>query len=139
MINGEIYNKGDIGGELGSIYLGEDKTLEILASGKTVREKSRTIFGRELNVSELIKMKENKARKIIEETSDALALGIGSLINVFNPEIVVLAGGMREAGEEFLNIIRKKSVNYIRLPSKYEIVWSKLEEPGILGAGLIVD
>jgi len=68
-----------------------------------------------------------------------LAKGIGSLINVFNPEIVVLAGGMREAGEVLLDLVRNKVKKYIFLPGKYGVVWSKLQEPGILGAALLVE
>jgi len=139
VIDGKLYNKGDIGGELGSIYISENNTFEELASIKYIRKISLEKFGREINFTDLMKIKDREAKEIIDDVSSALARGIGSLINVFNPEIVVLAGGMRESGEEFLNVVRKKSEQYIFLPKKYDIVWSKLEEPGLLGAGLLID
>ncbi|MDO8508291.1 MAG: ROK family protein [Nanoarchaeota archaeon] len=138
IIDGKLYNKNNLGGELGNIYLEKDRTFESLAGIKLVKRRSFESYGEEMNISELMKMNDKKAREIIEDVSDALAGGIGSLINIFNPEIVVLAGGMREAGEDFLNIVRGKVGNYIFLPKKYEIVWSKLKEPGILGASLLV-
>lgn len=138
VIDGKLYNKGDLGTELGSIYISEDKTFEVLASIKCIRKISSEKFGKEINFSDLIKMNNKKAVDIIDFVSNNLARGIGSLINVFNPEIVVLAGGMKAAGEEFLDVVRKKSEKYIFLPKKYDIVWSKLEEPGVLGAGLLI-
>ncbi len=138
IIDGKLYNKGDIGGELGNIYLRKERKFEELCGSRAVKAKSMEIFDKEMNLSELMKMKDKRAREIIEDISDALAQGIGSLINVFNPEIVVLAGGMREAGEGFLDLVRSRVGKYIFLPGKYEIVWSKLEEPGLLGAGLLI-
>lgn len=138
IIDGKLYNKENIGGELGNIYLGE-KTFEEFAGGKAIDGITKREFGREFNVNELINMNDSKSREILNEISEYIAQGIGSLINVFNPEIVVLAGGMREAGEKFLNMIRQKTKKYIFLPASYNIVWSKLEEPGILGAALLID
>ncbi len=136
-INGELYNKKDIGCELGSIYI-SDKKFEELVGGKWIFEITKKKIGREMNVSEIMELKSDKAKNILNLITDNLAKGIGSLINVFNPEIVILSGGMRQAGEKFLDIIRKKVKKYVVLPSEYEIVWSKLEEPGLLGAGLLV-
>ena len=138
-IDGKLFNAGDIGAELGSSYLYEGKTFEELAGGVSVREKSRKYLGNEFNISDLIKMKNQEAKEIVDETSEYLGRGIGSLINVFNPEIVVLAGGMRVGGDKFLKQIREKTKKYILLPGDYNIVWSKLEEPGVLGAALLFD
>ena len=139
VINREVYNTKDIGTELGDIYLNENKTFEQLVGGKAIKRISKEKLGRELDISQLMKLKDRKAREIVEFVSKNLAKGIGSLINVFSPEIVVLAGGMREAGEKFLKLVRVKVKKYISLPKDYDIVWSKLQEPGLLGASLLVD
>ena len=58
-------------------------------------------------------MKSNeKAKKILEETADYLGRGIASLIHVFDPEIVVLAGGVKETGEPFLDMIKAHTKKY---------------------------
>lgn len=46
------------------------------------------------------------ARWVVEETGRWLGVGIGSLINLLNPEKVVLAGGMINAGEMLFEPIR---------------------------------
>lgn len=138
IIDGKLYNEKDIGSELGNIYIG-DKKFEELAGGKAIAEMSRKMFGHELNASALMQTNDKRAREIIDIVAENIGKGIGSLINVFNPEIVVLAGGMREAGDKFLNLIRQKTKKYIFLPKKYDIVWSKIDHPGILGAALLID
>lgn len=139
VIDGKLYNKGDLGAELGNIYLDEGKKFEDLVGGRAIKIITKEKFKREIDFIQLVNMKDKKAVKIIDYLTEKLGKGIGSLINIFNPEIVVLAGGMREAGEGFLDIVRKKAKKYIFLPREYEIVWSKLEEPGLLGAGLLID
>ena len=87
------------------------------------------------NVKELF---DRKYWKKLDRVAMYLGQGIASLINVFDPEVVILMGGAREAGQPFLNMIKKHVKNYVVLPTIPEIKWSKLEHPGILGASLLV-
>jgi len=139
IIDGKLFDKGGCGAELGHIYLTPEKDFEALVGFKAINEMTYRAFGRKMFVSELVKIKNVKAGKILNELGEYLGQGIGSLINVFAPEIVVLAGGMRAAGEPFLRIIREKAKKYIFLPGKFDIEWTKLEHPGTLGAGLLID
>lgn len=139
IMNGKLFNKEDIGGELGQIYLTKDKSLEYLASGKTIRRLSKEEFGKELNLSELIKINSKGSRKILHIITEGLGQGIGSLINIFNPEVVVLSGGLSKTGDRFLSMVRNSAKRYIYLPRNYNIVLSKLKEPGILGAALLFE
>lgn len=139
IINGELYNKNDVGAELGSIYIDKNKTLEDLTGFKNISKITKREFGKKLFIGELIKLNNRKSKKIIDDLTEDLGRGIGSLINVFNPEVVVLSGGMTNAGSKFLNLIRKKSKKYIMLPKSYKIQYSKLKYPGILGAVLLLD
>lgn len=63
--------------------------------------------------------------------------GIGSLINIFDPEIVVLTGGVKDK-VKLLKQIKQQTKKYIYIPNKSNIIWSKLKHPGILGASLLV-
>ncbi len=139
IINGELFDKERCGAELGHIYLTPEKDFEALAGLKAVNKMTYDVFGKSMMVSDLMKINNSKSRKILEQVAEYLGQGIGSLINVFNPEIVVLAGGMRAAGDDFLKIVREKVKRYIFLPGKFEIVWTKLEHPGTLGASLLLD
>lgn len=139
IIDGKLYDRGNLGGELGYIYLTPEKSFEELAGAKAVSRISRKYLKKELMLSELMRLHNSKSREILEKLTDYMGQGIGSLINVFNPEVVVLAGGMSNAGQTFLQMIRKKTKKYILLPGKYNIMWSRLKEPGILGAALLLD
>ena len=98
----------------------------------------REYFGENILIKDLLKMKDEEAEKMLDEASVLLGKGIASLIDVLDPEVVVLMGGVREAGSVFLNMIKKQTQKYTLLPKATPIQWSKLEHPGILGAGLLV-
>jgi glucokinase len=110
-------------GEISGIILDNGKNFEDLWKEKKWK------------INELFK---NKDKRILEKVSMYLGQGIGSLINIFDPEVVILMGGAREAGQPFLNMIKNHAKKYVVLPSIPEIKWSKLEHPGILGASLLV-
>jgi glucokinase len=88
--------------------------------------------------SNIVELFKNKNKNKLERISKYLGQGIASLINVFDPEIVVLMGGAREAGKPFLNMIKKYTKEYVVLPTMPDIKWSKIKYPGVLGASLLV-
>lgn len=45
---------------------------------------------------------EEEARQTIDEVCFYLGVAIGNIINIFNPEIVVIGGGVADAGDEFI-------------------------------------
>ncbi len=136
VINGEIYKGQGLGGELGHIILDNGESFENL--WKIHRKLSKKYFGRALLVKDLLKKKDRKAKMILNKTSIYLGQGIASLINVFDPEVVILAGGVREIGNKFLSMIKKQAEKYVLIQRKVDIRWSSLEHPGILGASLLV-
>ena len=84
-------------------------------------------------------MKSPKAKKILDKFTEYYGQGIASLIHCFDPEAVILAGGIKECGDGFLRMIRKHSQKYFRFPKKTPILWSKLKHPGIMGASLYLE
>jgi glucokinase len=52
------------------------------------------------------------AVRIVDETAAILALGAANLMHIINPEMVVFAGGMVEAGDWFLQQIRRHVPNF---------------------------
>ncbi len=139
IINRKLYDERGPGAELGHIYLTHEQSFEDLVGVKSIHDRTRKVFGKELNISQLVELNNSKSNSILNEIAGWCGQGIGSLINVFNPEIVVLAGGARHGGEVFLNMIRENAQKYIILPGKFDIVWTKLEHPGTLGASLLID
>jgi glucokinase len=138
IINGKLYEGQGFGGEVGHIVLDDGKDFESLVGWKSIKELTRKAFGKELLISDLMNIKSKKSKDILNKLTVYLGQGIGSLINVFDPEIVVLAGGVRDAGPSLLNMIKKQAKKYSILPRITPIQWSKLNHPGTLGASLLI-
>ncbi|MCZ8513252.1 ROK family protein [Paenibacillus filicis] len=79
------------------------------------------------------------AAEVMDETFAALGAAAASLIHTFNPEVIVVGGGVADAGEPFLERIRletaKRSIPSlyagVRIVPAYRGNWS-----GMIGAGL---
>ncbi|MCK5149622.1 ROK family protein [Candidatus Pacearchaeota archaeon] len=138
IINGKLYSGKGYGAELGHIILDNGKFFEDLASGKIVNKLSKECFGKEYTIKELIKKKNYKSKKILDKISKYLGQGIVSLINIFDPEIVILSGGIKETGKPFLNMIKKEIKKYRFLPRQTPVKWTKLKHAEILGASLLI-
>ena len=76
------------------------------------------------------------AKKVVKNVGHYLGLGLANLVNIFNPEMVILSGGMSQ--ETCLMVSMKKSfqANVLGLSGKsVKIVKSRfLNDMGILGA-----
>lgn len=77
------------------------------------------------------------AQDLVDYEAEYLAMGIGNLLNIINPEVIVLSGGIALAKENILKPLREKLKKYA-----LEITLENLEiktgslgnEAGILGA-----
>lgn len=135
IINREEYRGNGYGAEFGHIYI-RGREWEFL--WKETRRKIKNEFNEPKLIRDLVKMKNKKAKKILDESADYLGEGIASLISVFDPDVVLIGGGVRDAGDVFLKNLRKKIKKYSFLKSKTPIYWTSLEHPGIIGASLLL-
>lgn len=81
------------------------------------------------------------ARDIFNRAGKALAVGIGGLINVFNPELIVVGGGLARSGDLILEPFRASLPQYTMPPifAHVSIVPSELgEDTGLVGAAAAV-
>ncbi|MAG52967.1 MAG: hypothetical protein CMH62_03325 [Nanoarchaeota archaeon] len=138
IINGELYKGQGYASEPGHMVIQDGKDLEYWASGSKIKKDAKKAFGKELLASELNKLHNRKSHKILNEAAKNLAIGIASLVNVFDPEVVVLIGGLKDAGHCYKDTLRKEIKKYCMLPKKVNLQWSKLEYSGVLGAGLLL-
>lgn len=136
IINGKLYKGQGYAGELGHIIIDKGKHFEEL--WKINKQLTKKIFKREVLIKDLIKMKSNKSRKILNQITLYLGESIASLIDIFDPEIVILAGGVKEAGQEFFNMVTKQVKKYTFIPRTPKIQWTKLKYPELLGAALLI-
>ena len=137
IIDGKMYEGTGYGGEMGHIVVDSGKFLETLWQEN--RNKTHKYFGDSYGIKQLMHERDKKAKEFLDEVVVYLGRAIGSYINVFDPEVVVLMGGPREAGQKFMDMIIKESRKYVILPRMPKIQWSKLDHPGILGASLLIN
>ena len=131
--------------------------LEVLASGtamgvagtEAARAKPESALGRRLAeggeitgalVTELAHDGDPLARDVLEEIGRRLGAGLTGVVNIFNPEVVVLGGGALAAGELLLAPAREV-VERRALPppgKQARIVSARFgDESGMLGAALL--
>jgi|UniRef100_A0A7V3VS94 glucokinase len=75
--------------------------------------------------------------KVFEEVTDALGIAIGSFVHIFNPQIIVIGGGVSKAGAFLLEGIEKKTHENVMRSfwGTYKIILSTLvDDAGIYGA-----
>lgn len=81
------------------------------------------------------------AIEVFEETGYYLGLAVGSLINLFNPQMAVIGGGIAQAGEIIMDPIRRTAyaVAMRALSQSCQIVQAELgDNAGIFGAAALV-
>jgi glucokinase len=169
VLNGELY-RGALGmaGELGHVTIDIDGPpcqgfcpgighLEALASGtaadglagRTAAEHPDGALGRALAAGreidppltvELARAGEEDALAVLAEIGYRLGVGIASYVNVFNPEVVVVGGGLSAAGDLVLEPARRVVAEHA-LPAAREsvrIVQAELgPHAGLIGAGMV--
>lgn len=144
IINGKIY-RGAVGaaGEVGHVSItrdgkvcscGQKGHLEGLAAGGAIH---RHYGVTALEVEEAAIRKKPWAFKVINEIADTIGLGFANIINILNPELIVVGGGLSNMGELLLQPIRF-SIKKYALPLSYssvKIVKARLgTKAGLIGA-----
>jgi glucokinase len=77
---------------------------------------------------------------LIDEMAEFLANGLISLVNIFDPEVILLAGGISRQNDMFMNKVLNiivKSINYKNFKRETVQIAGANEKSGIIGAGLI--
>jgi glucokinase len=130
-------------GELGHVTLqptgprcacGNRGCLEALASGTAIRRRARevaiehpgsalgrlaaerTVLGED--VSRLARKGDKAALSVLEESGRWLGIGLAGFVNIFNPEVIAIGGGVMEAGELILEAAREEVHLRARPPSR---------------------
>lgn len=165
MINSQLYyGKSGFAGEFGHIpifkneiicHCGKKGCLETEASGwalvRMFKEKlkagSSTVITRdvdEIELEDIIAAANNDdtlAIELVAEIGENLGRGIALLINIFNPELVILGGSLATTGE-YLRLPIKSAVNKYSLSlvnTDTQLIISKLgKKAGVNGACLLV-
>ncbi len=137
IIDGKLYHgSSDVAGEIGHTTIdvtgrrckcGNYGCLEAYASGPSIAERAREavagdddsllrrMVGGELErltaatVYDAAKLGDEVAVDVVRETARFLGAGIANLLNIFNPDVVVMAGGVTQAGDTLFEPMRKET------------------------------
>ena len=153
------------GGELGHVTIqatgprcscGNHGCLEALASGTAIQRRAREVanekptsgLGRLAmdrkvlgeDVTELAQKGDEAAASVLEEAGMWLGIGLAGFVNIFNPEVIAIGGGVAKASEFILPPAREEVRLRARSPSRdlVEIKEATLgPESGVLGAAAL--
>ena len=134
ILDGKLYHgSSDVAGEIGHTTIdstgrycrcGNYGCLEAYASGPAIAVRAREALERDevsilpkmvggnlellsaATVYEAAKQGDALAREVVRDTARFLGTGIANLLNIINPDVVVVAGGVTKAGEPLFEPLR---------------------------------
>ena len=117
--------------------------LEPYVTGVAATKLAQAEFGPAVDAHRLVRLAnegEPRAIEILDGIGRHLGAGIGSLVNIFNPDLVVIGGGFAAAGDFVLDpareILRREAL--ARAGYRVPIVRAELgTAAGLIGAGLV--
>ncbi len=121
---------------------GKRNCIELFCSGNALlRWKQYYDLSTESTLQEFAQSKNDKAQQIYDEFLKALLYAAGTTITLFNPEILILGGGVLAENTHLLAIVEKKITAYaLPLAAKnLQISLSQLEDAPLEGAFLLKD
>ena len=145
VINGKLYNGQGYAAEIGHMVInfngpkchcGNYGCLEEYVSSRALLRIAKKYFGK-ITMDEFIKRfdkGQKKAIMCIEELGRYLGIGLANIANIFNPEIIVLSGGISKFGKPLVNAAIKemKARAFKVMQKNLRIVISKLREDATL-------
>lgn len=140
-VNGKVLTGANsAAGEVGFMIIEVERllTFEALCSVKWFRRQG---LKDGVGSFERAKKGDKGAKKIFEEYGKGLGIGLANLVNILDPEVVILGGGISEAAKFFLPSAEKQMRKLILSPlakKKVKIKISRLgKKAGTVGAALL--
>lgn len=140
LIDGAIYDGSGLAGEFGHISVdfngerckcGSYGCLELYASIPAILKKADAASLDELRVK--IDDEDEDTINALYNATKTLVFGINNIVNLLDPELIVIGGAVKTLGNRFLEIIRKQ-FREIALIKDKNIVFSEISvNPVILG------
>src|SRR5437763_8828049 len=115
--------------------------LEALASGHAATTAAQEQFGPAVDAHRLVRLANQGGRAavaLLAELGHRLGAGIASLVNIFNPELVVVGGGLSAAGDFLLEPARELVAREALSPARELVRIVRAERgpaAGLAGAG----
>lgn len=105
-------------GEVGQMILRENKTFEMLAAGQFV---AATPFQTIRVFIDAVEAGDPKAEEVMRQMAGALGEGLANLVNVLDPAVVVLAGGLTKLWPQMESYCRPVLSQLVLSPAAREL------------------
>lgn len=152
VINGQVINGNQgIAGEWGhnfldesggKCYCGKIGCVECIISGTSLQRYYNEISGNQLTLKEIMKCYdegENDAIKTVDRLIHFFGLGISNVINILDPEIIVLGGGVGNIDLLYTRGVEEAAKYTFNTRFDTKIVKPKLgDSAGVFGAAFLV-
>lgn len=155
ILEGRLYRGANFAaGEVGHIPLNESgpkcncsgfACLERYIGNTYILEEVKRSLGREVSLEDSSRLAQKgnyKAIKIWKNIANHLGVALASLVNILDPEVIVMGGGVANAGEIIFDQVRKTIKQRAMKPqgSRVKVVKAKLSnDAGMLGAALLAE
>lgn len=148
LISGQRGNAGEIGHmvvdpSFGRCFCGLDGCLELIASGTSIAKHGSAIMNRPLSTKEVFDLYREGHPAITEFISRVFhALGVAavSLVNTFDPKVLVIGGGVSQVGEPLFEAVQSYVSRYAldEVGRQTRIVPARLNQnEGVIGAAAL--
>ncbi len=158
VLNKKIWHGADgMAGEIGHLTLipdgrlctcGNNGCLEMYASARGIVQSYQEAAGGSLSADDLHAMTSEKvyqmaqagdrtARRVLKEAGRMLGIALAGLVNIFNPEMIVLGGRIKDAWPLFIDSVREEVLRraFLVPAQRARIVPSLLgDDAGMVGA-----
>ncbi len=168
IMNGSVYRGSNFSaGELGHVSINPDGEkcncgnrgcLELYCSSKAITKSAKKLLSKHMteDFEEILKGEpenltikkiflafdkgDTVAREVIEEAAYYLAVGIAGVVNLINPQAVIIGGGVADGSLKFVELV-EKDLRKIAFDSAVEKLIVKKailgNDAGFIGAGLL--
>jgi glucokinase len=154
IVEGKLYRgSSNASGEIGHLPINErgpqcncggEACLETYIGNNRIIKEAKKTFGRFISLeklSALAKKQNKKARRIWQDVGRHLGIALVGVVNLLNPDCIVIGGGIAEVGEVLFDKVREVisgQAMYVQA-QKVKIVKAKLgKNAGLIGAAILV-
>jgi glucokinase len=154
ILEGNLYRGSSFSaGEIGHVPINENgprcnchgwACLETYIGNKRIEKQARSAFRRNISLEELSKLaaKNNKqAIEIWQEAGRRLGVALAGVVNLFNPDAIVIGGGVANAGKALLDPVKETILKRaMSVQARHVRVFkAKLgNDAGLIGAAILV-
>jgi len=92
------------------------------------------------NITLAAKQDDYVAKEVLEETAEYLAIGLGNIANLLNPQIIIIGGGIADGSPEFISYVSSAIRKHAFASAVKELKVTKAalgNDAGFIGAGLL--